>query len=147
LPARSSSMSRSELSFRKGSTRLTMLFNDCGVSRFSSPPLCPSGPWRRRGGVPSGARCLVSRRRDLRRGDRRRATFRYAKAAYVSPWSRSPPRVRPAIRSGGRALRWLATGVLDGLSWRRPGPRYPSRVSETLRAWLEKLPKPVRDIA
>jgi transposase len=34
------------LSFRKGSTRSTMPFNDCAVSRSSSPSLCPSGPWR-----------------------------------------------------------------------------------------------------
>ena len=73
-----------------------------------------------RGSLPSDARRLVSRRCDFCRRDRRRAPVRYARQlmAFLG--------LVPAERSTGDT---------------------PARVSETLRARLEALPKPVRDIA
>ena len=46
-PVKSSTMPRSRLSFRKGSTRSKILFSVCVASRSNSPSSCRSGPWRR----------------------------------------------------------------------------------------------------
>ena len=46
-PVKSSTMPRSRLSFRKGSTRSKISFSVCVASRSNSPSSCRSGPWRR----------------------------------------------------------------------------------------------------
>jgi hypothetical protein len=75
-----------------------------------------------RGRLPGDARGFVSRRGDLRRRNRRCPSVRYAKTAHVFPPVLSQQKARPAIRSGGRASPWRATGE-HGEHWSRPRGR------------------------
>jgi transposase len=90
---------------------------------------------------------LVSRRYDFCRRDWRRAPVRYANTADSFPPS------CPAESSTGDTVRRKRLALAGNRRARRAlvetawTYRYPARVSEPLRAGLEGLPKPVRDIA
>jgi hypothetical protein len=94
----------------------------------------------RRRGLPGDARRFVSRRRDLRGGDRRRPTVRYAATADVFPWTRPSGefdrRYNPTERSYPRRQPAARRALIEA-AWTY---RYPARVSDTLRARLEGLP-------
>jgi len=100
----------------------------------------------RRGGLSGDARRFVSRRRNLRRGDRRRATVRYAATADVLGLVPAESSTGDTIRRKGLTLAGnrRARRALVEAAWTY---RYPARVSDTLRARLDGLPKSVRDIA
>jgi hypothetical protein len=140
-------MPRSRSSFRKALTQSKMRSNACAASRGNSLSSCRSGPRRQSWKPIRRCRRVVSHLRDLRSGDRRRAPVRYAKTADVLPRPcpggeldrRYDPTEGLTLAGNRRARRALVEAA-----WTY---RYPARVSDTLRARLEGLPKPVRDIA
>jgi hypothetical protein len=74
------------------------------------------------GSLPSDAWRVVSRRGDLRRGDRRRSagSIRHDSSHLSSGLFRR--KARQATQSDERASPWRVIGALGGRSLRRPGP-------------------------
>jgi hypothetical protein len=140
-------MPRSKSSFRKGSTQSKMRFSVCAAWRSNSRLSRRSGPCAGHGSLPSDAWRLVSRRSDLcaEIGDLRRFDTPRQRISFLG--------LVPAESSTGDTIRRKGLTLAGNRRARRAlieaawTYRYPARVSETLRARRERLPKPVRDIA